>query len=82
MSEPKAKVYCNNTCPPCKALCEWLDWSGVPYEKVTDRSKFPPTVTRVPTFELAGEFVRGFDRMAICLLLGKHDMLPVKMKQR
>lgn len=82
MRELKAKVYCGEGCSPCRALCEWLDWAGVPYEKVADRSKFPPEITRVPTFELAGEFIRGFDRMGISLLLGKHDMLPVRLKRR
>lgn len=82
MKEQKAKVYCSDGCHPCVALCEWLNWAGVPFEKITDRSKFPPEVTRIPTFELCGEYVRGFDRMDISLLLGKHDMLPIKMKSR
>lgn len=76
MRERKARVYCSNGCHPCIALCEWLDYIGLPYEKVTDRSKFPAGVYRIPTFEFEGEFVGGYDRMAITALLGKHNAFP------
>lgn len=77
MDEPrKARAYCNPNCRPCLALCEWLNYIGLPYEKVTDYRNFPKGVTRIPTFEFEGEFVAGYDRMAISALLGRHNALP------
>lgn len=74
---PNITVYCSERCYPCHALCEWLDSMGVKYNKRvykrgTVDPDWPLEITSFPTFELNGNFVRGFDRNKIMKLLNTY----------
>lgn len=76
MDEQRIIVFCSSTCGPCHALCEWLDYYGLPYEKVlTDDPRFPSNIYHIPTIQIGEDRVGGFNRMAISKLLHTHGYL-------
>ena len=67
------KVYSTSTCPYCHALMDWLDKKGVEYEEINAEGM--DDITSVPTTEIEGERIIGFDRPAIKKALKKAGLL-------
>lgn len=74
MGEPGITVYCSKSCPPCHALCQWLDSIGLAYKKVVygvDKD-FPSEIRHLPTIEVEGERMPGHSRAEVIDLLNRH----------
>lgn len=64
------KVYTSETCVFCHAETAWLDELGVEYEEI-DIHDNDLGITAVPTTDINGELIIGFNRPAIKRALKK-----------
>lgn len=64
------KVYTTETCVFCHAETAWLDELGVEYEEIGIRDS-GLDIAAVPTTEIDGELIVGFNRPAIKRALKK-----------
>lgn len=73
------KIYTTPTCPYCKMAKEYFKSKGLAYEEynvVADKAKAQEMVEKsgqlgVPTIEINGKIIVGFDRQAISQALIK-----------
>ena len=75
------KVYTTDTCVFCHAETAWLDELGVKYEEIDIHDDAAPKgVAAVPTTEIDGELIVGFDRIAIKRALKKAGLYERKRR--
>lgn len=64
------KVYSRKSCSPCHTLRYLLDKRGIQYD-LQDIDEHPdPSITMVPTVEINGERIVGFNLSRLLLLIG------------
>ena len=73
------KVYTTDTCVFCHAETAWLDELGVKYEEIDIRDS-GLDIAAVPTTEIDGELIVGFNRPAIKRALKKAGLYERKRR--
>lgn len=70
----RVKVYYSEHCGPCHACMDWLKEQGVEFEAILAREakQNDPNleIYSVPTIEVDGKFIIGFDRAKLKEVLG------------
>lgn len=70
----KVKVYYSEHCGPCHACMDWLKEQGVEFEAILahEAKQNDPNleIYFVPTIEVDGKFIIGFDRAKLKEVLG------------
>lgn len=74
------KVYTSETCVFCHAETAWLDELGVEYEEIDIHDSAPEGVAAVPTTDINGELIIGFNRPAIKRALKKAGLYERKRR--